>query len=407
MSSYPLAERDDRKRRGASAQTSHWDGFDSELSVRFVHRLRFTSASLDPQNPVLADLIRNGDNVPAKVLVFVDDGVLRAADDVPNKLVAYAEAHPDVMELAGPLIEVPGGEQCKNDPSLVDTFQAAIDRAGLCRQSYVIVIGGGAVLDVVGFAAGIAHRGVRLIRLPTTTLSQSDSGVGVKNGVNTFDKKNFTGSFAVPWAVINDRDHLVTLSERDWRCGFSEAVKVALIKDRRLFDTIVGAMDGIGRRDLAVGVPILQRSAELHTRHITEGGDPFEMTAARPLDFGHWSAHKLERMTDFELRHGEAVAIGLALDVVYCALTERLSWQSTEAVLGCLEALGFRLYHEALQQTDTLLLGIEEFRQHLGGQLTITLIEEIGRSCEVHEMETDKIVAGIEYLSRRASHLAG
>ena len=93
----------------------------------------------------------------------------------------------------------------------------------------MVAIGGGAVLDAVGYAAATAHRGVRLIRVPTTVLSQDDSAVGVKNGINAFGKKNFVGSFAPPHAVLNDFDLLRTLQDRDWRAGISEAVKVALL----------------------------------------------------------------------------------------------------------------------------------------------------------------------------------
>src|SRR6202022_3179540 len=112
--------------------------------------------------------------------------------------------------------------------------------AGLDRRSYVVVVGGGAVLDAVGFAASIAHRGIRLVRLPTTTLAQADSGVGVKNGVNLFGKKNWLGAFAVPWAVINDTAMLATLPDRDFVCGFSEAVKVFLLKDPAAFVGLCG-----------------------------------------------------------------------------------------------------------------------------------------------------------------------
>ena len=148
--------------------------------------------------------------------------------------------------------------------------------AGLDRRSYVVVIGGGAVLDAVGFAAAIAHRGIRLVRLPTTTLAQADSGVGVKNAVNLFGKKNWIGSFAVPWAVLNDTSLLATLPDRDFIAGFSEAVKVSLLKDPAFFDTICRDAPLIRRRDMAATLPVIRASAEWHRDHITKGGDPFE-----------------------------------------------------------------------------------------------------------------------------------
>src|SRR5204862_2038620 len=126
---------------------------------------------------------------------------------------------------------VPGGERAKQSPALIAALHADLQRLGIDRQSFVVAIGGGALLDAVGYAAATAHRGVRLIRVPTTVLAQADSGVGVKNGINAFGKKNFLGTFAPPAAVINDSTFLVTLSDREWRSGLAEAIKVALLKD--------------------------------------------------------------------------------------------------------------------------------------------------------------------------------
>ncbi len=278
----------------------------------------------------------------------------------------------------------------------------AINEAMICRQSYVVAIGGGAMLDAVGFAAATAHRGVRLVRVPTTTLAQADSGVGVKNGINAFGKKNFIGTFTPPWAVINDESFLTTLSDRDWRCGLSEAVKVALLKDERFFDQIVDAIPRLGRRDHATLIPIIRQSALLHLHHIADGGDPFELRHAKPLDFGHWSAHKLEQMTGFDLRHGESVAIGVALDVVYSAMTGLLEWSDVSRILDCLSGLGFALSHEALADHEVLLEGLEEFRQHLGGRLTITLLNGIGTPVDVSEIDRAAMAQAARHLARTA-----
>ena len=171
-----------------------------------------------------------------------------------------------------------------------------------CSRHCLIAIGGGALLDVAGFAAAMAHRGVRLIRVPTTVLSQDDSAIGVKNGINAFDKKNYLGTFAAPFAVINDSRFLPTLSDRDWRSGISEAIKVALIRDAAFFDFIEANAVKLHDRDLPVMEQLVHRSAELHYDHITTNGDPYEQGSSRPLDYGHWAAHKLEPVTDYRLR---------------------------------------------------------------------------------------------------------
>ncbi len=370
---------------------------DAPFGVEFVHRLRFTRDALDPANPVLEEILTGSIDAPGRVVAFVDQGVADAWPDLPRRLEAYFETRLEGMTLAGSIRTLPGGEASKNDWSGYESVVKAINEGGICRHSYVLAIGGGAVLDVVGFAAATVHRGVRLVRLPTTTLAQADAGIGVKNGVNALGKKNFVGCFAVPWAVINDEAFLTTLSDRDWRCGLSEAVKVALLKDATLFDLIESSADRLRRRDRGAMGPVVRRSAELHLQHIVAGGDPFELTGARPLDFGHWSAHKLEQLTGFDTRHGEAVAVGVALDVVYSAMTGRLAGSDAERVVNLLERLGFALAHARL--TDPALFeGLEEFREHLGGRLTITLLEGIGQPFDAHEIDRTRMERAIEYL---------
>ncbi len=372
---------------------------DGDRNVIVSQRYRFRAAAhvLSPDCPVLADLMP-AEVGPARVLVILDEGLTHAAPWTTERVQQYAEAHGDRLTLAGPIEVVAGGEQTKNDWATYERVVRAIHDGNLCRHSYVLAIGGGAVLDAVGFAAATAHRGVRLVRMPTTTLAQADAGIGVKNGINAFGKKNFLGTFTVPWAVVNDPSLPATLSDREWRCGFSEAVKVALVKDASLFERIESAADSLGQRDEGVARSIIQHSAELHLDHIVDGGDPFELTVARPLDFGHWSAHKLEQMTGFRLRHGEAVAIGVALDSLYSALAGLLAWDDAVRVVDTLKRIGFSLYDDALQNTSDLLDGLDEFREHLGGRLTIAMIDSIGVQRDVHDMDRAVLADAIDRL---------
>src|SRR5438309_212761 len=270
-----------------------FSGTDVPFAPSFVHRLHFTGDVLGDDRDVLARVLEPSGDRPAKVQFWVDEHVALARADLKAKLRGFASDHADRIELAGNVQVAPGGEAVKNDIHILERMLKVFHAANLDRRSYVVVIGGGAVLDAVGFAAAIAHRGIRLVRLPSTTLGQADSGVGVKNGVNLFGKKNWLGSFAVPWAVINDAGLLDTLPDRDFICGFSEAVKVSLLKDRKLFERLCREAGRIRRREMEASLPVIRASAEWHLRHITRGGDPFENEMARPLDYGHWSAHKL------------------------------------------------------------------------------------------------------------------
>lgn len=369
---------------------------DIPFLVPFVHRLRFTQDVFGQDQRTLVELLEPSGDRPARVQFWLDETVAKANPQLRQRMESLERTHADKILRASNVQLVPGGESIKNDVHILERMLKVINTADLDRRSYVVVIGGGAVLDAVGFAASIAHRGIRVVRLPTTTLAQADSGVGVKSGVNLFGKKNWVGSFGVPWGVVNDAALLRTLSDRDYRCGFAEVVKVSLLKDVELFEQVCRTTDAIAARDPALALPLLSASARLHLAHITHGGDPFEANEARPLDFGHWAAHRLEALSQFRLRHGEAVAIGLAIDTVYSALACELKESEATCILECLDRLGFSLDVPELDDPEELLAGLEEFRQHLGGRLTITLLDAIGRPVDVHEIDTSKMRTAIE-----------
>lgn len=365
------------------------------VHLAFSHHVRFTRDVFSLENTLLCDLLSSGNvSSRSKVFVVVDQGLVNARPTLQSDIEAYfTEYAPQLPTLIG-FRALPGGEVIKNDLSLLESLLGDLNRLSIDRQSYVLAIGGGALLDTVGFAASVTHRGVRLIRMPTTTLAQADSGVGVKNGVNMFGKKNFIGSFAVPHAVINDLSCLETLSDRDWRCGLAEAVKVGLLKDADLYHSIVERTPRLARRDAEAGDTIWQRSAELHLQHICRpaeqggSGDPFESKSTRPLDLGHWAAHQLEQLSNFQLPHGEAVAIGLALDSRYSSRVGLMDPAVSQRIHQTLLGLGFILSHPALGH-PALLDGIDAFREHLGGLLTITLLRDVAQPIEVHEIDRD------------------
>jgi 3-dehydroquinate synthase len=318
----------------------------------------------------------------------------------------YFAAFSDQVRLVAPPLVIEGGERVKNSYLHVSEIHSQVDRHHVDRHSYIVGVGGGALLDVVGLAAATAHRGVRHVRIPTTVLSQNDSGVGVKNGINAFGKKNFIGAFAPPYAVINDFDLLASLPDRDKRAGYAEAVKVALIRDREFFERLERDAAALARLEPEPMRRLIERCAELHIEHIAGSGDPFEFGLARPLDFGHWSAHKLEQLSDFQIRHGEAVAIGMALDVIYARNIGLLDAASADRALALLRRLGFRLFANELLHLDSehqpvVLKGLEEFSEHLGGILTLTLLKGIGQGVEVHEVVLPRMLDAIHELQQR------
>ncbi len=374
------------------------------FSVKYSYPVHFTEGVFDIENEILKAIIAASGNESSKAIFFIDDGVSRNHPRLVSQILKYADKYKSVIKTNGEPLIIPGGESCKNDPLLMDIILSVINRQGIDRHSYVLAIGGGAVLDLVGYAAAIAHRGIRHIRIPTTVLSQNDSGVGVKNGINAFGKKNFLGTFVPPTAVINDHTFLSTLDDRDWRSGIAEAIKVSLIKDASFFNFIKENTIALVSRDLKVMQELIYRCAKLHLDHIASG-DPFEMGSSRPLDFGHWASHKLEWLTNYEVRHGEAVAIGICLDSIYSHLSGRLSKHELEEIINHIVNLGFQVYRPELvskpqtpEDPNSLLSGLNEFREHLGGKLTVMLISAIGKGIEVNEMDHELIKKSIAML---------
>jgi len=361
------------------------DTHPSIIKTSWPHRIHWTSGAFAASNTTLANAFAIDPVDTSKLLVVIEQSILDHHPGLPAQIKQYTDAH--ALPAPDAIITLPGGESIKDGMTHVDPLLQTIQDRGIDRRSYILAIGGGALLDMVGFAAGIAHRGVRLIRMPTTTLSQCDSGVGVKNAVNLNGEKNFIGTFQVPWAVVNDATFLNTLPQTVWREGLSEAVKVALLKDPNLFSRLEASTAKLKTCDACAGQPVWQRTAELHISHIAQGGDPFEEKRARPLDFGHWSAHRLEQMSDYSLPHGQAVAIGLAIDLKYAAQIGLLAQTIADRATNLLQDLGFDLWHPCMLDTESLMHGIERFRQHLGGQLTITLLRAISQPADAHTID--------------------
>lgn len=360
------------------------------FAVEYRFDVVFTRDAFAPDNQCLAAIMAPpAGGRPARALVYLDQGVLAADPGLPRRIHAWFAAHHAAgLRLAAEPAAVPGGEAAKESLTLVERVAREASAHGLCRHSWIVIIGGGAALDAVGLAASLIHRGIRQVRLPTTTLAQADAGLGVKNAVNALGQKNLLGTFTPPRAVVNDARFLDLLDDRAWRAGLAEAVKVATIRDAAFAHELAALAPRLAARDGAAMERAVRRTAELHLAHITGAGDPFEQGTSRPLDFGHWSAHRLEMLSHHRLGHGEAVAIGVALDLLYAALSGLIAEAEAHALIGCLHACGFRLWDETLDLSGAdgrraVLGGLEQFREHLGGELTLAMPDGLGRSRDV------------------------
>ncbi len=375
-----------------------------QLAVPFVYPVWFTRDLFDAANPTLrAVLERDARPEPHRALAVLDAGLVSAYPALPERVTAYGAAHADVLNWVVPPVQWPGGEAAKNDCARVWRLVDLIVEKRMCRHSFVVIVGGGAVLDAAGFAAALVHRGMRVIRVPSTTLAQNDAGVGVKNGLNGVGGKNAIGTFHPPYAVLNDFALLSHLPFIHWIGGVAEAFKVALIKSAPFFRECCARAARYRDHDAAALEDLIVRCAEFHLAHIRANGDPFETGRARPLDFGHWAAHKLEVMSGFRISHGEAVATGLLLDAIYASHQGWLAVRHVTALRDALHTIGFPLVYPELQQRAAdgslaLLGGLDDFREHLGGALCVTFPRGLGRKQEVQEIDRVLMQRAVEQL---------
>ncbi|HIH2762753.1 MAG TPA: 3-dehydroquinate synthase [Candidatus Azoamicus sp.] len=374
------------------------------FQVKFNYKIIFTHDIFNVKNTNLIKILNITNKNKKKIIIFIDKNIHKINKDINEKIQEFFKLNEKYLNLVCKPILITGGEKIKNHYTLVKYAYNLIDKYKICRQSYILAIGGGTLLDLIGFVASTAHRGIRLIRIPTTTLSQDDSGVGVKNGINFNNKKNFIGCFNTPYAVINDFSLLNSLKDENFLEGFSEAIKVSLIKNKKLFFTIKDNTNKILNRDKKITEKIIYECAKMHADHISKKGDPFELTSSRPLDFGHWSAHKIESLSKYKISHGKSVSIGIALDCTYSYLLKILKKNEWKNIITTLTKLKLPIYSEELSNTanakHSIFNGLEEFREHLGGKLTITLIKNIGKKIETHHINKNVYTKSIKLLKK-------
>ncbi len=380
------------------------------FTVAFDYPVHFTRGvfAAHGEDDLACVLDRQGEERMHKVQVYVDGGLARAWPELPQSIQAYCDRHADRIVAAGPPLVMPGGESAKDGWEHVHAALAAMGRRRLDRHSFVVGVGGGAMLDMLGLAASLAHRGLRLVRIPTTTLAQCDASVGVKNGIDQYGMKNFAGTFAPPSGVVIDFDFPRTLAQPDWVAGIAEGFKVAMIKDVDFFGYLCAHARAAAARDETVMEHVVRRCATLHLDHIRQAGDPFETGSSRPLDFGHWAAHQIECMTGHRVAHGQAVAIGLALDAHYAMQVGCIRSSDFDRLATGLIDAGLPVWDSCLEErnangTPLVLAGLERFREHLGGRLTVTLPDGIGAAREVHAMDAQRIERAIKELNPQGS----
>ena len=298
---------------------------------------------------------------------------------------------------------VPVGEGSKSFATLESVLHAMLD-AGLSRGDTLVALGGGVVGDLGGFAASVFKRGCRLVQVPTTLLSQVDSSVGGKTAVNTPHGKNLVGSFYQPDAVLVDTDLLRTLPERQWKAGYAEILKYALIDDPDFFTWLDRHAAAVLAGEESALARAIHTSCAAKARVVA--ADERERGSRALLNLGHTFAHALEYVAGYggDLLHGEAVGAGLSLAFEFSHRTGLCEADDAAAVAEHLrihdlvrpEELG-----HLLADPDALLSAMAQDKKNEGGALTLVLARGIGKAFTERNADRDALRDYLHYLSAR------
>ena len=300
----------------------------------------------------------------------------------------YAEAVELSLSQAGfqPVrVTVPAGESSKSISQLGFICDAMIE-AGLDRASLLIALGGGVVGDLAGFAAAVYYRGIPYIQIPTTIVSQVDSSVGGKTGVNAAGGKNLIGSFHQPRLVIADTDTLRSLPEREFNEGFAEVIKHAAIRDPAMLDSL---------DDLP---SLIARNVGIKAAIVAE--DEFETKGLRALlNFGHTIGHGIEAAAGYgKFLHGEAISLGLLaasrLSVEKSGLTEQEAARISSALASY--KLPSRLDDSI--ETDAIFSALQKDKKFAAGGIRFVLLRRLGDAFVSDAVTESDIRSAIECL---------
>lgn len=293
---------------------------------------------------------------------------------------------------------LPDGEEYKTLEVLNRIYTALLERR-FTRKCTLVALGGGVIGDMTGFAAATYQRGVDFIQVPTTLLSQVDSSVGGKTGVNHALGKNMIGAFHQPLAVLADTATLNTLDDRQFASGLAEVIKYGLIADSKLFDWLEERMDDLNARDPVALAEAIERSCQCKADVVA--ADEREAGQRALLNLGHTFGHAIETGMGYGTwLHGEAVATGMCMAA---DLSLRLGWLSQEAFSRACRLIE----RAALPVAPPAELAVEQFlslmsvdKKVLDGRLRLVLLQAIGEACVTDEFDSAKLRETLERYGR-------
>jgi 3-dehydroquinate synthase len=312
-----------------------------------------------------------------------------------NVLPLHAEAVRDDLERSGfatRLHVIPPGESSKSLSELERMYGELAEWRHESGEP-IVAVGGGVVGDLAGFAAATYRRGVPIVHVPTSLLAQVDSSVGGKTGVNLPRGKNLVGAYHQPTAVYTDPTVLATLPEEEYRSGLAEVVKYGITSDAGLVASIETNAEGIANRDPGILAPLIRRCVGIKAR-IVEADEREEKGERLLLNLGHTVGHALESATDYALRHGEAVSIGLVCACRLALARGRLSAADADRVRRLLTGLGLPVDVPAHLDRSRILEPLRRDKKIAARRIRFVLPESIGRA-SVAEVSVEEVLASL------------
>ncbi|MEZ0387691.1 MAG: 3-dehydroquinate synthase [Verrucomicrobium sp.] len=292
------------------------------------------------------------------------------------------------------IIAVPAGEPSKS-MAVVEEVCREMLKAGLDRKSFLVALGGGVIGDLAGFAASIFLRGIPFIQVPTTVLSQVDSSVGGKTGVNTPEGKNLLGTFYQPSLVLADVDTLSSLPSREYCEGFAEIIKHAAIRDGFMFDAITAVADQKG--SLA---DLIHRNVAIKARIVE--ADEHELTGERALlNFGHTIGHAIEASAGYgQLLHGEAIGLGMIAAASLSAQLAGLPPVGRAKIVNLVKLFNLPTRLPEGMTTETILEYMKHDKKFSEGKIRFVLLRSLGDaylSKDVTEAHIINAIKGLRF----------
>lgn len=331
----------------------------------------------------------DGINAPKKLLIVTDTNVERLYSGEVNRILSSAGYDCAVYAF-------PAGEENKSMDSILGISGACLEH-GLDRRSMIVALGGGVVGDMAGFAASIYMRGIDFVQVPTTLLSQSDSSVGGKTGIDFKNCKNILGAFHQPKLVYINVSALKTLPEREFVSGMGEVIKHGIIRDAEFYRFIKDNAALIKSLDSETLIKMAKRNCGIKAEVVER--DEKENGLRAILNFGHTIGHAAESALDFTVTHGECVGLGMVA-VSHIAVRRGLI---DKAILADLEAVlaeyGFRT-KISLPSADLIYSHMQRDKKKANGKLKFVLPTAIGEVVQAQDVTESEIREAISYINK-------